>query len=149
MVFLGLILAAVAIVAAVGVLLDNSEPVTISVFGQAAPGITEGELFVGGMTVAAAFILGCILVVGGVRRSRRMHAELDDLRENREMYIEALEREKDKLQREAAQNRAAPGPMSDPGPAPGPTSGPIPTDDLGTRVASGGGSDFFRRESSV
>lgn len=154
MVFLGLILAAIAAAAGVGVLLDNNDPVTVSAFGQSVSGFTERELFVGGMAVAALFLLGWIFVVSGFRRRRRLRSELnelDDLRENREAYIESLEAERARLTRELSQARqesARPAPdgfgqaHTTAGVA-GETFGGTPTDDLGVRVASSD-STFFR-----
>jgi len=154
MVFLGLILAAIAVVAGVGVLLDNSDPVTVSAFGQSVSGFTEREVFVGGLAVACLFVLGWILIISGIRRRRRLSRdldELDELRENREAYIESLEAERTRLTRELANARQDPGlgDMDGFGPsrttagAAGDTMGAGPVDDLGVRVASRD-SAFFR-----
>jgi hypothetical protein len=156
MVFLGLILVAIAAAAGVGVLLDNNDPVTVAAYGQSVSGFTERELFVGGLAVAALFLLGWILIISGFRRSRRLRGELnelDDLRENREAYIESLEAERVRLTRElsqARQEQARPPTTDGFGPAhttagmTGETLGGTPTDDLGVRVASSD-SSFFRR----
>ena len=150
MVFLGLILAAVAVAAGVGVLLDNNDPVTVTAYGQSVAGFTEREIFVGGLAIASLFILGWILVISGIRRHRRLKSdlnELDELRENREAYIEALEAERARLTRElneARQDQARPT-MDGFGPSrtTGEKLGGNPTENLGVRVASSD-SPFFR-----
>ena len=154
MVFLGLILAAAAVAAGVGVLLDNNDPVTVSAYGQSVSGFTEREIFVGGLVVASLFVLGWILIISGVRRHRRLKGdlnELDDLRENREAYIEALEAERVRLNRElnqARQDQARPdtdgfGTSRTAAGMPGDTFGGNSAEDLGVRVASSD-SSFFR-----
>lgn len=154
MVFLGLILAAVAAAAGVGVLLDNNDPVTVTAYGQSVSGFTEREIFVGGLAVASLFVLGWILIVSGVRRHRRLRSdlnELDDLRENREAYIEALEAERVRLTRELGQVRQDQphtdtdgfGPSRTTAGTTGDQLGGKVTDDLGVRVASSD-SSFFR-----
>lgn len=154
MVFLGLILAAIAVAAGVGVLLGNNDPVTVSAYGQTVSGFTEREVFVGGLAVACLFVLGWILIVSGVRRRRRLRGdleELDELRENREAYIESLEAERARLTRELSQARRdqGRGDMDGFGP-PRTTAGMLgeplggaPAEDLGVRVASSD-STFFR-----
>ena len=154
MVFLGLILAAIAAVAGVGMLLDNNDPVTITAYGQSVSGFTEREIFVGGLAVASLFVLGWILVISGFRRHRRLKGdlnELDELRENREAYIEALEAERVRLNRELNEARQGQGrtDTDDFGTSrttagmPGETLGGKPAEDLGVRVASSD-SSFFR-----
>lgn len=163
MVFLGLILAAIAVAAGVGVLLGNNDPVTVTAYGQSVSGFTEREIFIGGLAVACLFVLGWILIISGFRRRRRLKGdldELDELRENREAYIESLEAERARLTRELSQARQDQGrgdmdgfgpsrtTAGMPGGAPGmpggdPMGGPSPADDLGVRVASSD-SAFFR-----
>lgn len=173
MVFLGLILAAAAAAVGVGVLLDNNVPVTISAYGQGVSGFTEREVFVGGMAIASLFLLGWILIVSGIRRRRKLRGDLDeleDLRENREAYIQSLENERTRLTRELEEARKRSGGVGSPagagvGAAAGGTTaggaarsgglsdmpgmqgdafgdGPL-RDDLGVRVASSD-SSFFR-----
>lgn len=154
MVFLGLILAAIAVAAGVGVLLDNNDPVTVSAYGQSVSGFTEREIFVGGLAVASLFVLGWILIISGFRRRRRLKGdldELDELRENREAYIESLEAERARLTRELNQARQDQGradtdgfgPSRTTAGMPGEPMGGYPGDDLGVRVASSD-SSFFR-----
>lgn len=107
MILLGLLLAGAAVCVAVGIVADNSAPATLSVFGQHVPGVTsEGQIFVAGILVSIFFVIGLAIASLAMGRSMRVRRELRDLREEREESLNALELERQELQRELARARS-------------------------------------------
>lgn len=106
LVVFGLLIAAVAVVAAIGVLIDNDTiSVSLTAFGKTFTDLSLAEVFLAGAVVAVVFVLGWVLFIAGIRRARNLRRELLDLREDREGYVESLAAEKAKLERELARTR--------------------------------------------
>jgi hypothetical protein len=133
MIFLGLIVAVVAVGVGVAVVLDNSDATQLTLFGETIPGITsQWQIFAAGAAVAVVFMSGMVVAVLGVGRAIRVRRELRDLRDSHEESLTTLEMEKRHLQRELARARRehpiVPDPRPDipvaPGPRPGTPTGP-------------------------
>jgi uncharacterized protein HemX len=106
MIFLGLVLVAVAVATGVAVVMENSDPATLSAFGKAVPGIdSEWQVFLAGALVALLVVLGVSVAVSGMRRSLDLRRELRDLRDEHEEVLSTMEMEKRQLQRELAKAR--------------------------------------------
>ncbi|MBT2207298.1 hypothetical protein [Actinomadura sp. NEAU-AAG7] len=106
MVFLGFLLVAAALVVAVGVVLDNTGPVHLTLFGETVPGVDDQwQVFLAGAAVALVFIAGAMLTFLGAGRVMRARRDLRYLREEHEESLSTLEMEKRQLQRELARIR--------------------------------------------
>lgn len=106
MIFLGLLVASVAIAAAVVIVIDNSGQAELTAFGEPVPGVTEQwHVFAAGAVVAIVLMAGLALAVFGFNRFLRTRRELRDLREEHEVSMTTLEMEKRQLQRELARVR--------------------------------------------
>ncbi|WP_329243415.1 hypothetical protein OG417_45875 [Actinoallomurus sp. NBC_01490] len=106
MVFLGVIVAVVAVVVGIEVIVQNSSSGSLEVFGYHVPGVhTESQVFVVGVIVA--FFAGAGLAVSwlSLLRKMRVRRELHDLREEREETMVSLERKNQQLERELARVR--------------------------------------------
>ncbi|WP_207935891.1 hypothetical protein [Actinomadura sp. KC216] len=135
MVFLGFLLVAAAIAVVVGVVLDNTEPANLIVFGQTVPGVNEQwQVFFAGAGLAVVFFAGMMLTFFGAGRRVRTRRDLRDLREEHEESLTTLEMEKRRLQRELARVRQNPG------------SGRPPTGPAGAGGQPGGHRRSARRE---
>ncbi|MEU5877258.1 hypothetical protein [Spirillospora sp. NPDC047279] len=111
MLFLGLALAVVAVVAGAAVIMGNTGDAQLSAFGDTIPGITsEWQVFLGGAVVAIVFMAGMTVAAFGFNRSVRVRRELRELREEHLESIHTLELEKRQLQRELARFRQPSGP---------------------------------------
>lgn len=71
---LGLLLLVVSGAVALGVVLDNTEPTSVTAFGLTVSNINLGGLFLAGAAVGLAFMLGLALMIAGAsrRRTRRV-----------------------------------------------------------------------------
>ncbi|WP_433465833.1 hypothetical protein [Spirillospora sp. CA-128828] len=106
MVFLGFLLVAAALAVGAGVVLDNTDPANLVVFGQAVPVLeNEWQVFLAGAGVAIVLVSGMMLIYSGAARRIRTRRDLRDLREEREESLTTLEMEKRRLQRELAHAR--------------------------------------------
>ena len=106
MIFLGLVLAAVAAVTGVAVILDNPGTTDLTAFGETVPGVTsQWQVFLAGASVATVFITGITLAALGLGRAIRIRRELRDLRDEHEESMTTMEMEKRQLQRELARAR--------------------------------------------
>ncbi|GAA2442242.1 hypothetical protein GCM10010191_68210 [Actinomadura vinacea] len=106
MIFLGLVLAVAAIVTGAAVVLDNTEAVELTAFGDKVPGITsEWQVFMAGAVVAIVFMAGMTIATFGFKRAIGVRRELRELRDEHEVSMQTLELEKRQLQRELAQAR--------------------------------------------
>lgn len=106
MIFLGLVVAAAAVAVGVGVVLDNTGPAELTVYGQTVSGLsTQWQLFLAGAAVAIVFMAGMTIMTLGMGRSIRKHRELRDLRYEHTETMTTLEMEKRQLQRELARAR--------------------------------------------
>lgn len=128
MVVLGLILVALAVAAAAGVLMGNTAPASLEIFSRPVPGLTAAEVFLAGVVVCAVFMFGFMLIASGIRRSRMRHRELVELRGEHDDTLDSLRYEKEQLERQLMQARGgmapAPGMGAGPGPGGGPGAGP-------------------------
>lgn len=108
MVFLGLVLAAAAVAAGAGIITVNSSPASLTAFGRHVPGVhTEAEVFIGGILVAAVFVVGLGFASLSLLRAARARREFRDLREEREESMSALVRKNHQLQQELARVRGS------------------------------------------
>ena len=100
LIFLGLIVAALAIVAAVGVILGNTSPASLTLFGKAVPGLTsQWQVFAAGAALAIVFMTGIMIAFFGIGRAFRLRQELRELRDEHEQSMHTLEMDKRRLQR--------------------------------------------------
>jgi uncharacterized integral membrane protein len=100
LIFLGLIVAAAATIAAVGVVVDNTSPASLTLFGKVVPGLTsQWQIFAAGAAVAIIFMTGIMIAFFGIGRAFRLRQELRDLRDEHEQSMHTLELEKRRLQR--------------------------------------------------
>ncbi|WP_067832374.1 hypothetical protein [Actinomadura kijaniata] len=135
--FVGLVLAVAAVAAAVGVVMANSAPTTLTVFGEAVPGVAhQWQVFLAGGAVATVFIVGMMVTFIGAGRTIRARRDLKEMRAKHEKSLTTLEMEKRQLQQELARVRrsqaAAPAPV--PAPTPG-RSAPAPGRPVASRPA--------------
>ncbi|HEX6469411.1 MAG TPA: hypothetical protein VF069_09970 [Streptosporangiaceae bacterium] len=106
MIFLGLAVAALAVTAGAGIVLDNTATAKLSVLDNTIPGITAlWQVFVAGVVVAMVFMAGVIVTAVGASRAARVRRELRDLRDEHEESLTTLAMEKQQLQRELARAR--------------------------------------------
>jgi cation transport ATPase len=106
MVFLGILLASVAVSVVVGIIAENSAPATLIIFGQHVPGVTsEAQVFVAGVIVTIFFVIGLALSSLSLGRSMRVRRELRELREEHEESLSTIEMERQQFQRELARAR--------------------------------------------
>ena len=75
MVFLGLVLAVAAVALGVDVAVENTAPTQLTVFGQAVPALTQGQVFLSGVGLAVVLIAVIIAAVSDLR-SFRIHNAL-------------------------------------------------------------------------
>jgi hypothetical protein len=123
MVFLGLLLAAAAVTAAVGIAMANQGAADLTLFGQSVPFLSaQWQVFLAGAAVAMVFMVGMLFVFGGVGRRLRERRDLRYLREEHEESLSTLEMERRRLRRELDRVRKSGGPPPR-GPAAG---GPAP-----------------------
>jgi hypothetical protein len=110
MVFLGIVLAGLAVSVVVGIIAENSAPATLSVFGQHVPGVTsEAQVFVAGVIITIFFVVGLAISSLSMGRSMRVRRELRELREEHEESLSTLEMERQQFQRELARARGRAG----------------------------------------
>ncbi|MCW2914881.1 MAG: hypothetical protein JWN52_2949 [Actinomycetia bacterium] len=110
MIFIGLMVAALALTVAVGIVLENTSPTSLTVFGKAIPGLTsQWQVFAAGAAMAIVFMAGMVIVFFGIGRAFRRRQELRDLRDEREQSVHTLEMEKRRLQRALEHARSANG----------------------------------------
>ncbi len=106
MIFLGVLVAAVAVAVGIGIVAENTAPATMSVYGHHVPGVTsEAQVFVAGVVVAIFLVIGLAISTLAMGRSMRVRREIRDLRDEHQESLSALELEKQQLQRELARHR--------------------------------------------
>ena len=107
MVAIGLILLVLAVAVALGIALDNTSDVDVSLFGQELSGLTQGTLFLLGVATGFVAALALGLILSGLKRrrakkraqQRQVHAARSD--------AETLAEENARLQDELARKQAA------------------------------------------
>ena len=108
MIFLGVVLAGIAVALAVAIISENTAPATMSLFGHHIPGVTsEAQVFVAGVVVTIFFVIGMTIASLALGRSMRVRRELRELREEHEESLSTLEMERQQFQRELARARGS------------------------------------------
>ncbi|MQA83097.1 MAG: hypothetical protein GEV03_00345 [Streptosporangiales bacterium] len=105
---IGLILVALALVAAVGVFVSNDAAAPLSMFGFTADSTTVAAVFLAGIVVTVVSFIGLSLLSSGARRSRRRRKELKEARDQQAAQrksVADLEGEKARLEEELAKGR--------------------------------------------
>ena len=105
MVVLGLLLLLAAGALTAGMALQNTDPVSASLSGQALSG-TVGGLFLAGVVTGAVAILGVLLMLSGLSRRRARRAGLKQQVREARVEKETLAEENARLQRELEASRA-------------------------------------------
>lgn len=110
MVFLGIVLAAIAVAVAAGIVAENSSSASLRILGHDLPGVHTGaQVFLVGCVVATFVIVGLGVSWLALMRSLRLRRELRDLRDDQEESMSALVLKNEQLQRELARSRAGVG----------------------------------------
>jgi uncharacterized protein HemX len=105
-VFLGFVLAAVAVTLGVDVAVENTAPTKLIVFGHTVPAVTtQGQVFLSGVGLAVVLIVGLMMACLAMARAIRRRREFRQLRDKAEESITTLEMQKRQLQRELAHAR--------------------------------------------
>ena len=90
MAVLGLILLAAAGVLTAAVVTSNTDSLTVDLWGVSVTNVTLGVVFVAGMITTVLAVVGLGLLMGGMRRSRRLRQERRALRrENKQLSQQA------------------------------------------------------------
>jgi hypothetical protein len=104
-VVLGLLLLVLSGLLTAGMVLQNTDPAAVSLYGHAVTGVTIGGLFAAGVVTGAVALLGLIMMLGGARRRRArrvgLKQEVRDVRVERETLAE----ENARLRRELETSR--------------------------------------------
>lgn len=109
MVFLGVIVAVVAVVAGIELVVQNSSSASLEFFGHGIPGVhTEAQVLMVGAVVAFVVFGGFAVSVAALLRNMRVRRELHDLRDERQESIATLEMKNQQLQRELTRLRGGP-----------------------------------------
>src|SRR5690242_5230658 len=101
MVVLGLLLLLASGALTVGVVLDNTDAVSVAAYGQTASDLTLGGLFLAGAVTGAIAILGITMILAGLSRGRARRVvrkrEMRDAVDERETLAEENARLRDEL----------------------------------------------------
>lgn len=108
MVALGMFLLALSGLLTAAMIVQNTEPSTASVFGQAVSGVTVGGLFAAGVATGIAALIGLTLILTGARRGKRRASLKREVRSVRGEK-ETLEEENARLQAELEAARSGVG----------------------------------------
>jgi hypothetical protein len=100
-VVLGLLLLVISGLLTAGMVLQNTDPAQVSVYGQNVTGMTIGGLFAAGVATGAIALLGLFMILAGARRRRTrrvgLKRQVRDVREERESLAEENARLKGEL----------------------------------------------------
>lgn len=91
MAVLGLILLAAAGVLTAAVVTSNTDSLAVSLWGVSVSNVTLGVVFVAGMITTVLAVIGLGLLMGGVRRNRRLHKERRTLRRENEQLAQRVD----------------------------------------------------------
>ena len=101
MVVLGLLLLLASGALTVGVVMQNTDAVSVAAFGQTASDLSLGGLFLAGVVTGAIAILGLTMILAGASRRRTRRAglkrQIRDVRDERETLAEENARLRDEL----------------------------------------------------
>jgi hypothetical protein len=107
---IGLAIMIVAGIVTVDVVLENTRNTEASVVGQTVANVDLGGFFTAGVLVGVALMLGLMLLLAGLRRSRRQRLERKELARSYEgtaAQAESLQEERDRLAAELESERRA------------------------------------------
>jgi uncharacterized membrane protein YcjF (UPF0283 family) len=88
---LGLILLAAAGVLTAAVVTSNTDSLSVDLWGASVTNVTLGVVFVAGMITTVLAVVGLGLLMGGMRRSRRLRQERRSLRRENEQLAQRVE----------------------------------------------------------
>ena len=91
MAVLGLILLAAAGVLTAAVVTSNTSALSVDLWGLSVSNLTLGVVFVAGMITTVLGVVGLGLLMGGLRRGRRLRAERRALRRENEQLAQRVE----------------------------------------------------------
>ena len=91
MAVLGLILLAAAGVLTAAVVTSNTTALSVDLWGLSVSNLTLGVVFVAGMITTVLGVVGLGLLMGGLRRARRLRAERRSLRRENEQLAQRIE----------------------------------------------------------
>jgi hypothetical protein len=88
---LGLILLAAAGVLTAAVVTSNTDSLSVDLWGVSVTNVTLGVVFVAGMITTVLAVVGLGLLMGGLRRNRRLRQERRTLRRENEQLAQRVE----------------------------------------------------------
>jgi hypothetical protein len=88
---LGLILLAAAGVLTAAVVTSNTDSLAVSLWGVSVSNVTLGVVFVAGMITTVLAVIGLGLLMGGMRRNRRLRKERRTLRRENEQLAQRVD----------------------------------------------------------
>lgn len=91
MAVLGLILLAAAGVLTAAVVTSNTDSLSVDLWGASVTNVTLGVVFVAGMITTVLAVVGLGLLMGGMRRGRRLRQERRSLRRENEQLAQRVE----------------------------------------------------------
>lgn len=91
MAVLGLILLAAAGVLTAAVVTSNTDSLAVSLWGVSVSNVTLGVVFVAGMITTVLAVIGLGLLMGGLRRNRRLRKERRSLRRENEQLAQRVD----------------------------------------------------------
>ncbi|HST66115.1 MAG TPA: hypothetical protein VLM05_13075 [Mycobacteriales bacterium] len=91
MAVLGLILLAAAGVLTAAVVTSNTDSLAVSLWGVSVSNVTLGVVFVAGMITTVLAVIGLGLLMGGMRRNRRLRKERRTLRRENEQLAQRVD----------------------------------------------------------
>jgi hypothetical protein len=116
---LGLILLAAAGVLTAAVVTSNTDSLAVSLWGVSVSNVTLGVVFVAGMITTVLAVIGLGLLMGGMRRNRRLRKERRSLRRENEQLSQRVESTPDTTGQTRYEERVTdtrPGPGYEPAP---------------------------------
>jgi hypothetical protein len=106
MILLGLLLMAACVALAVDAVIQNTQVISATAFGQSVSHLSLGALFVAGAVVGVLFALGLVMMTGGLGRAGRRRRERRVEARNSAAEAEALRAHNDRLERQLEEERA-------------------------------------------
>jgi hypothetical protein len=101
-VVLGLLLLVLSGLLTAGMVLQNTDPASVTLFGHAVSGLTIGGIFAAGAATGAVALLGLLMMLGGARRRRArrvgLKQQVREVRDERESLAEENARLKSELE---------------------------------------------------
>ena len=91
MAVLGLILLAAAGVLTAAVVTSNTDSLAVDLWGVSVSNVTLGVVFVAGMITTVVAVVGLGLLMGGLRRNRRLRKERRTLRRENEQLAQRVD----------------------------------------------------------